>query len=260
MSYCLLPGRSFSFPGSPATSLGGTVQLLPRFRMKALDAGLPVLSPACLLHGLQPWTIGASASLLLSELDRVCVCWFCYEMKNSSLPLVTGSWIFLRLCVVFPCFFFWNSFIHSFILSVVVSDLPSRKPAFSSWWPAGPPPRRHGGLFRAVVSLAGELGFRARASATAARRLRRWGDGGWAPGLRCTALVALGPWDLPWPGLEPASPPLASGFLSPVTPGKSLTFLLFGVVELRGMCVELGSVNLSSFHQIWNDLKKWNLS
>ena len=29
-------------------------------------------------------------------------------------------------------------------------------------------------------------------------------------------------WDLPWPGLEPVSPALASGFLSTAPPGKSL--------------------------------------
>lgn len=50
----LLPGRSFPFRVSPATSLRGSVQLLPRLRMKALDAGLPVR-----LQVFQPWTIGA---------------------------------------------------------------------------------------------------------------------------------------------------------------------------------------------------------
>ena len=31
-----------------------------------------------------------------------------------------------------------------------------------------------------------------------------------------------GMWDLPGPGLEPVSPPLAGGFLTTVPPGKSL--------------------------------------
>ena len=39
-------------------------------------------------------------------------------------------------------------------------------------------------------------------------------------------------WDLPGPGLEPVSPALAGGFLTPAPPGKSLTFYILSVFDL----------------------------
>ena len=195
----LLPGRSFPFQVSPATSLRGSVQLLPRLRMKAVDAGLPVR-----LQVFQPWTIHwclhVQASLpphfcFWVHSDRGCVCWFCREMKTSASPLVLTV---LSLCVVSSCFFFLK-FVHSFILSLAVSGLPSCKRAFSSCWREGAPLRRQRGLFLAVVSLAAELRFQAPGScgcSTQARGLwpegsRVWGAGVWARWLRRLALVAL---------------------------------------------------------------------
>ena len=39
------------------------------------------------------------------------------------------------------------------------------------------------------------------------------------------AQMLRGMWDLPGPGLEPASPALAGGFLTTAPPGKTLTLL-----------------------------------
>ena len=36
-------------------------------------------------------------------------------------------------------------------------------------------------------------------------------------------------WDLPGPGLEPTSPPLAGGFLTTAPPGKPLMWTIFKV-------------------------------
>lgn len=48
-------------------------------------------------------------------------------------------------------------------------------------------------------------------------------------GLQARAQLLRGPWDLPRPGTEPASPALAGGFLTSGPPGKSSLFLSFPV-------------------------------
>ena len=52
-------------------------------------------------------------------------------------------------------------------------------------------------------------------------------------------------WDLPGPGVEPASPALAGGFLTTEPPGKSLTPLLLWVF---GVLLALGLTTHPLFH------------
>ena len=70
------------------------------------------------------------------------------------------------------------------------------------------------GLLIAVASLVAEHGLQAcglRAAVVVARRLSSCG---------ARAQLLRGMWDLPGPGLKPASPALAGGFLTTAPPGK----------------------------------------
>ena len=116
---------------------------------------------------------------------------------NEDFRFATGFDFTESLCSFLM--FLFLKFVHSFILSLTVSGLPSCKRAFSSCWREAAPLRRHRGLFMAVVSLAAELGFQAPGSfgcSTQARELWPEGSRVWGAGVRARwlwrlALVAL---------------------------------------------------------------------
>ena len=93
----------------------------------------------------------------------------------------------------------------------------------------GPPCRAVHGLLIAITFVVEHRFKGARASAAAADA---------APGLwsrlgSCVAQALLrGTWDLPGPGIEPVSPALAGGFLTPEPPGKPF-FLSLDFVDSR---------------------------
>ena len=74
------------------------------------------------------------------------------------------------------------------------------------------------GLHIAVASLVAEHGLQACGLSSCGSRAleHRLGSCG------TRAQLLRGMWDLPGPGIEPASPALAGGFLTTVPPGKSL--------------------------------------
>ena len=91
-------------------------------------------------------------------------------------------------------------------------------------------------LFIAVRRLLIALASRCRARALGAQAsvvvaLGLSSCGSWALERRLSscgtwAQLFHGMWDLPGPGLEPMSPPLAGGFLTTAPPGKSHTYFL----------------------------------
>ena len=93
----------------------------------------------------------------------------------------------------------------------------------------GPPCRAVHGLLIAMTFVVEHRFKGARASAAAADA---------APGLwsrlgSCVAQALLrGTWDLPGPGIEPVSPALSGGFLTPEPPGKPF-FLSLDFVDSR---------------------------
>ena len=90
--------------------------------------------PVAGLPALNYWCLPIQASLpshfcFWVYSDRGCVCWFCREMKTSASLLVL---ILLSLCVVSSCFFFWNSFIHSFYLLLSRVFFPASAPSLAA--------------------------------------------------------------------------------------------------------------------------------
>ena len=85
-------------------------------------------------------------------------------------------------------------------------------------------------------SCCGARALAARASVVAARGLSSCGS--WALERRLSSCGAQAQllrdmWDLPGPGLEPVSPALAGGFLTPAPPGKSQKFYISRILGLK---------------------------
>ena len=133
-------------------------------------------------------------------------------LNVSSPPCMFFIFIFLnKFIYLFVCFWLFWVFVAARGLSLVAAS-----GGYSSLWCAG-------------FSLRWLLLLRSMGS----RRGGFSSCGMWAQQSWHTGLVLRGMWDLPRPGLKPASPELAGRFLTTAPPGKSLFVLFFSLVHYK---------------------------